>query len=134
MDLIFAGIVLEISGLAVFALGIYALSQNRGFLYAICLIICGISISIATLGISQNEFMGKPLTAIDKGEYKIAFVYMAGENVSVGIEENSGGENESEHLFLYQFPKSAFDSGSINPQAKKLTVVESGKFKKLMLE
>lgn len=74
---------------------------------------------------------GLPKTGIDAGEYKVAFIYVAGENVSVGIEMVG---NENERLYLYQFLKSAFDSGSMNPQATKLVVVESGGFRKLVLE
>ncbi len=91
---------------------------------------------IALIFVSPVIFpTGQPLTAIDGGEYKVAFVYVAGDNVSVGIEKDADWSlDEGEKLFLYQFPKSAFDSSLINTQAKKLVVVESGKFRRLMLE
>lgn len=78
---------------------------------------------------------GRPASRIDKGEYKVAFVYVAGENVNIGIEKNIGeGKDKSEELFLYQFPKSDFGNGPVNIRAKKLVVVEPGEFRKLMLE
>ena len=73
---------------------------------------------------------GSPANNIASGEYKVAFIYPAGDNIAVGLEIKKEGK---EHLYLYQFPKSAFE-GSIPTNAKKLTVTESGdNFKKLEL-
>lgn len=77
---------------------------------------------------------GTPVTHIDAGEYKVAFVYQASAYVSLGIEiSDSSSAGATEHIFLYQFPASAFDNTDINLHAKKLTVVKNGDFKKLSL-
>lgn len=91
-----------------------------------------LSLVLATFaGVPQELPSGLPKTSINTGEYKVAFVYVAGENVNLGVEQKYG---EKECLYLYQFPKSAFDSDSMNTQAKKLVVVESGNFRKLVLK
>lgn len=78
---------------------------------------------------------GLPMTSISAGEYKTAFVYVAGENVNVGIEKKEGSdENSRERLYLYQFPKSAFDSGRFDVNGHNLKVVDDGSFRKLVLE
>lgn len=120
-------------GLVVFGVGIWTLCKNESLGY--------IFVVIGTFFIAGDSFLivpreipsGLPMTGIDKGEYKAAFVYVAGENVNVGIEKKDGLENDHERLYLYQFSKSAFD-GSINTNAKKLVVVESGSFRKLVLK
>lgn len=76
---------------------------------------------------------GSPDVSINAGEYQVAFVYIAGDNVSVGVEKKDNGFGEGLHLFLYQFSRSAFE-GEIRVNSKKLTVIESGEFKKLLLE
>lgn len=121
-------------GLLVFAIGVCALYEKElesvlGFVG----LIGGVFLLImATFVIVPLELpSGLPKTGIKAGEYKVAFVYVAGENVNLGIE---GVYDENERLYLYQFPKSAFDSGLMNTQAKKLVVVESGGFRKLVLE
>lgn len=127
-------------GLVLFALGILVWSKwGEPFIGLFLTMFSVALLSIgAFVGAPSEISTGRPLTVIDGGQYKVAFVYVAGENVNVGIEKNGEGDNKSEHLFLYQFPKSAFDSGSINPKATKLVVVESGrfwnKFRKLILE
>ena len=74
---------------------------------------------------------GLPQTSIDNGTYKVAFVYVAGENVNVGVEKKDG---ESERLYLYQFPMSAFDGNAFKTDGKELSVVESDGFRKLVLK
>ena len=76
---------------------------------------------------------GSPTTSIDAGEYQVAFVYVVGDTVSVGIKEESREFGEGVHLFLYQFSRNAFE-GVVKYDAKKLVVIESGEFKKLRLE
>ena len=76
---------------------------------------------------------GSPAVSIDAGEYQVAFVYVAGGNVSVGIEKENSRFGEGLHLFLYQFPGNAFEGG-IKYNARKLVVTESGEFKKLRFE
>lgn len=126
-----------LGGLALFAVGTVLLCRSNNsvdkFLSRISLIVLGtFFIAITTfIAIPLKLPSGLPETSIDAGEYKVAFVYAAGENVNVGIEKKDG---ENERLYLYQFPKSAFDSGSMNTQAKKLVVVESGNFRKLVLK
>lgn len=81
---------------------------------------------------------GAPVTTIDKGEYKVGFVHKIGDNVNLGIEKIvERGQQKREGIFLYQFPLSAFDGGSVNTEAKKLIVIESGyssEFKRLVLK
>jgi len=76
---------------------------------------------------------GAPAVNIGAGEYQVAFVYVAGDNVNVGVERESSRLDEGLYLFLYQFSKDAFD-GEIRADATKLVVIESGNFKKLQLE
>ncbi len=76
---------------------------------------------------------GLPITEIDRGEYKVGFVYRAGPNVSLGLEMVEGEKSEGMKLRLYQFNLNAFD-GEIKSNAKKLLVIETGSFKKLKLE
>jgi hypothetical protein len=91
----------------------------------------------------RREAFGQPRTEIAVGTYKVGFVYEAGENVSVGIEKEESGlvvtaysqinRGPTEHLLLYQFPKSAF-AGLVRANAKSLVVTEGGGFKKLELQ
>jgi len=74
---------------------------------------------------------GMPKKHISAGGYRVASVYVAGDNVSVWVE--SMDDDKTEHLIFYQFNKKAF-GGEIKIEAKKLVVVESGDFKKLQLE
>jgi len=74
---------------------------------------------------------GAPKTSISDGEYKVASVYVAGENVNLILEIKYF---KAESPFLYQFPLTAFDGGQVNQNGKKLTVVTSGNFRKLKLE
>ena len=76
---------------------------------------------------------GLPLHNIDSGTYKVAFVYVAGENVNVAVEWKTDAKVVSEGIYYYQFKKDAFE-GNLNLNAKKLVVVQSGSFKKLRLE
>lgn len=73
---------------------------------------------------------GNPIIDISQGKYKLAFVYQAGDNVSLGLEVLVDKE---EHLHFYQFKKEAFE-GAIPTNAKTLVVIKSGDFKKLRLE
>lgn len=61
---------------------------------------------------------------------------MAGENVNLGIEKNNdpNSKESRERLYLYQFPRSAFGNDLIDYKAKKLVVVETGEFRKLVLK
>lgn len=69
---------------------------------------------------------------IDPGTYKVAFVYVAGDNVNVAIESKKSTIS-LEEIHYRQFKKNAFE-GLLNPNAKKLIVVQTGSFKKLRLE
>ncbi len=80
----------------------------------------------------RDRYWGMPKTQLDVGEYKVGFVYVAGLNVTIGIElhnDNKGGEN----LVVYQFKKKYFDSGHFNPAGHSLIVEEADGFKKLAL-
>ena len=87
---------------------------------------------IVILGAPKVFTRGDPTTYIRAGEYKVAFVHQARDNVSVGVESVSGSD-KVEHLNLYQFKKNAFE-GDIKANATKLVVIEAGSFKKLRLE
>ena len=75
---------------------------------------------------------GLPILDIEPGTFKVAFVYIAGENVNIAVEWRVD-EKTAERIYHYQFKKDAFE-GNLNPNAKKLVVVQSGSFKKLRLE
>lgn len=79
---------------------------------------------------------GLPLHNIDPGTYKVGFVYVSGENINVAVEWNYGKNHREEiveGMVYYQFHRDAFE-GTLNSNAKKLVVVQSGNFKKLRLE
>jgi hypothetical protein len=120
--------------LIVFTVGVVILFREEDFLG---LLFSGLGliflIIVTFLAVPRDLPSGLPDTYLDIGEYKVAFVYVAGENVNVGIEKEYS-KSKMERLFLYQFKRSAFDSGSFNFAAKKLEVVESGGFKKLVLK
>lgn len=90
---------------------------------------------ILTIVLSERYPSGAPVKNLMKGEYKVGFVYIAGDNVSVGIERNfdDGQLYMKERLYLYQFKKEAFD-GEPRTDARKLEVIETGSFKKLRLK
>lgn len=120
--------------LLLFSLGVCLLCEEgfksaAGFVVSVLGVLFLILVTFAA--VPQELPSGLPKTSINTGEYKVAFVYVAAENVNMGIEEVG---NENERLYLYQFPKSAFDSDSMNTQAKKLVVVESGNFRRLVLK
>ena len=70
-------------------------------------------------------------SALPPGDYKVAFVYVAGQNVNVGIEMK---DDYNECLYLYQFPKIAFDDSiKIKGDSMRLVIVESNGFKKPVL-
>ena len=126
-----------IFGLALFTIGVCVLNENIEYLAGWILSILGVAIlALAVFGVAPREIpIGLPANSILNGEYKVAFVYMPGDNVNLGIEKHEDNDKEStERLYLYQFPKSAFGNDSINLQSKKLVVVESGSFKKLVLK
>ncbi len=75
---------------------------------------------------------GLPRHDIDPGTYKVGFVYMVGENVNVAVEWKAE-EKVREGILHYQFNKEVFE-GTLNPNSKKLVVIQNGSFKKLRLE
>jgi uncharacterized membrane protein YfcA len=92
---------------------------------------------IGALGFSPTwNPSGDPINGhIEAGTYKVAFVYVAGENVNVALEMkvNKDSDLSREYIRYYQFKVDAFD-GTPNSNAKKLVVIETGSFKKLRLE
>lgn len=122
-------------GLTIFCLGVVFFTHMKDGL-SVVLTFMGLILLVTFTfwGVPQYFPSGLPMTSISAGEYKVAFVYVAGENVNIGIEKTFGSkENVQERLYLYRFVKPAFD-GSINTGAKRLMVVESGGFKKLVLK
>ena len=99
-------------------------------LFLICLSLLFITI-ITFVDIPIKMPSGLPKTSIDSGTYKVAFVYIAGENVNVGIYNK---ENEKERLYLYQFSISSFDGNALKTDGKELLVVGSGGFKRLVMK
>jgi hypothetical protein len=74
---------------------------------------------------AESVIEGHPkLTVPDSGSYKIGYVYLAGENVNLGIEAGMPGD---EHIKHFQFPKDVFD-GSIPDHPKKLIIFKIGNF------
>lgn len=83
---------------------------------------------------AQTIRMGYPIIDIDQGTYQVAFVYQAGDNVSLGLETLAVvDDKKQERLYFYQFDKKAFE-GEISTKAKNLIVIEVGDFKKLRLQ
>lgn len=130
-----------LAGMVLFAIGVYLFFKcedvSLDFLLGICLLLVGaLLVGIVIFVGAPNEIpVGLPARNIVQGEYKVAFVYVAGENINLGIERNINPNNKEskERLYLYQFPKSAFES-DINSQAKRLVVVGPNKFKRLVLK
>ena len=106
-------------------------TSPTGWVYSLLGI--GLLAALTFLGAPISLHTGSPVTSIDAGEYQVAFVYVAGDNVSVGIEQEDHRFGDGVHLFLYQFPGNAFEDG-VKGNALKLVVTESGEFKKLQLE
>lgn len=132
-------IIVWVLGLALLVLGVYLSCKNgldsfKGYLSSVIGLF--FLVIVTFVGVPEEISVGLPARSIVNGEYKVAFVYMAGENVNLGIEKKSdpNDKESKERLYLYQFPKSAFGSESINIQARKLVVMESGKFRKLVLK
>jgi len=121
-----------IFGLATLVGGVSWINQNKKELFSWLTAVSGFFFLVnTTFMIAPVELsVGLPRTSISNGVHKVAFVYAAGENVNVGIEKK---DHERERLYLYQFPKSTFD-GEPNSEAKTLTVVKSGGFRKLVLK
>ena len=123
-----------LGGLLVFGLGVLMVAKSefltRKFTLGLIYSFLGIFVlGIVTFaGAPVDLPSGLPKTSIRGGEYKVVFVYETRGSVGVGIEKE---ERDNEHkLYLYQFPKTAFE-GSVDHNAKKLVVIESGRFKKL---
>jgi hypothetical protein len=86
---------------------------------------------------------GTPTTKIDVGTHKVAFVYRAGGNVTIGIEKMGtfAAERDFEYIHVHQLPLDAFDNKdvflaeqtSVLIKAKSLLVIQNGDFKKLHL-
>ena len=122
-----------ILGLVISAGGAYWLGKDTyNSLPWACVITGVLVLGAATFAVAPIELTtGLPMTSIRNGTHKVAFVYVSGENVNIGIEEK--GDN-SERLYLYQFPKSAFDSNTVKTDGKELSVIDIGGFKKLVLK
>ncbi len=126
-------VIVWLFGMCLFGFGVWVIAEDNNIFGWVLAIFGAFFVIVATFVIAPLAFPnGLPHTSISSGEYKAAFVYVAGENVNVGVEKKNGEDN-NECLYLYQFPKSAFDD-SINTNAKKLVVVESNGFKKLILK
>lgn len=126
------GIVLLVGGFALFRSHLFSGDGTEFIVGGIFFIGGLVLLGMVTFGGAPIEMpSGLPETSINAGEYKVAFVYPAGENVNLGIERKEG---KNERLYLYQFPRSAFDGNSVNPQAKKLLVVEGNGFRRMILE
>ncbi len=109
-----------------------ALCEDNGALGIPCFIIgTGFVVILAIAPIWNPS--GLPLSDINPGTYKVAVVYVAGENVNIAIEWKLDAKDTQEKICYYQFKKDAFE-GVLNPNSKKLVVVKTGSFKKLRLE
>ena len=125
---------LFIAGIFVVGLGVAIATDEEKARWLWISAIGVIFLGFATFGFAPLAFPnGIPAANIDAGEYQVAFVYVAGDNVNVGVEEEFNLFGEGLHLFLYQFSKDAFE-GEIRKDATKLVVIESGDFKKLQLK
>lgn len=109
-----------------------AIAGDEGKLRGLSISVIGlVFLGFATFDLAPRTLpTGAPIVNIDAGEYQVASVYVAGDNISVGVEKESSRFGEGLHLFFYQFSKDAFD-GEIRQDATKLVVIESGDFKKL---
>lgn len=105
-------------------------NSNAGFF---SILILGLLFSILLALSPFWNPSGFPLRNIKQGTYKVAFVYVADENVNVAIEWKTDAKDAVEKIYYYQFKKDAFE-GILNSNSKKLVVVETGNFKKLRLE
>ena len=90
----------------------------------------GLLLLIAATFIEAPEKIhnGEPASGqiLESGSYKVAVVYVAGENVTVGVEkERRVGEEKKieEHLYFYQYKQTDFVS--LNREGTKLVVTKS---------
>ncbi len=128
-------IVMFVVGVFFLILGTYLITDDPEFLPGWSCSLAGmVFVSITTFGLAPTEIhTGSPALSIYAGEYQVAFVHIAGDNVSLGIQKEDDRFGDGLHLFLYQFPRNGFE-GDIRGNATKLVVTESGEFKKLRLE
>ena len=117
---------------AVFLIVLAASNSKDALLYGLWAILGLVVLCLFTFVAAEVLKDGSPVLDIKAGQYKVAFVYEAEGNVSIGIESMTTRE-VGEHLHLYQFKKEVFD-GQIITEATVLKVIESGDFKKLKLE
>lgn len=74
---------------------------------------------------------GTPSTqALAVGNYKVVFLYSTEEHVSLGIE---GALEDSNHLFLYQFPKDYFENVPEDAVRLKVSETTDGKIRSYKL-
>lgn len=106
--------------------------KDEGFLALFFFIIGVACLLVFSIQVAPSIFdSGEPMIDIGAGTHKVAFVYVAGDNISIGVERENGHTKEK-NLFLYQFKKEVFED-PISVDAKELKVVEVGNFKKLQL-
>jgi len=120
---------LLVGGLAFFAFGIILTKNTRGDSTAGAIFtVLGTMILAFSIfkGAPRLIPTGLPARSIATGEYAVAFVNTFGENVNVGVKQDG-------KIYFFQFSIVVFDSNFVDTQAKKLLVVESDGFRKLVL-
>lgn len=117
-------------------------AKSEPTMRAVFFLIVGTIFTMAALLIGEGlkQERGSPFTEIGPGTYKVAFVYPAGKNVSLGIEKPEGNRRQNDEradrLYLYQFPMKDFE-GDIPLDAHKLVayriVTNEGTFNRYKL-
>jgi len=126
VPLVIPGVILLLLGL-VFA--ILAFSNEEPGIGICTLTIAVVGLVMILAGMSEG--VGSPKTSISAGEYSVAFVNQSGNNIALGLVIQDA--DKQGHLVYYMFNRAAFE-GVIPEKATRLTVVESGDFKKLVLK
>ena len=125
----------------VFIIATWELSHQENP-WAIATAVLGLICFISIIFQSTDVYVtGLPTHEIGVGNYKVAFVYRAGDNVNLGIEKPKPNYKEWEQINFYQFPIGAFDNqevfqkelNGVPIKAKSLNVIKNGDFKKLHL-
>ncbi len=110
-------------------------SENDGL--AALFTVLGLFSLVLFSAISSNNLRdGSPaaLSKLTAGHYKVAFVYQAGDYVSLGLNIADGSKDKVEYLYLYQSNKQDF-AGQIKNDATELDVVVTpGGYTKLVLK
>ena len=92
-------ITLFLFGVAFLSIGVRIFKTKDSFPTELLMIIVGLGFLVIATFISAPEEIpiGLPSRSIGVGEHKVAFVYIAGKNVNLGIEKTWGSDDKDSY-------------------------------------